>query len=221
MSDERMQQMTTRNLYSYWNGVRNCRIAPRRFEIEPMKIAALLPETFIVECAGLKDFRFRLAGTRLCEYFGRELRGHGLLDIWQEADRIALRKILHRIVLDADIGTVVFDSITDDGRTVRFEMLLLPLIHNGASINRLMGSISAVDTPQWLGSRALVRHAIVDMEVHAPANETSGPATAPTESADIVPLSIIHQGQRRFRVYDGGLMDPPSAPTTTHPGSKS
>ncbi len=204
MPDQNKQQSTTRSLYAYWNDVRNKRVAPRRFEIEPMKIAALLPETFIVECQGLLDFRFRLAGTRLCENFGRELRGQGLLDFWQEADREVLRESLNRIVIDAQIGTVVFDSITDDNRTVRFEMLLLPLIHNGASINRVMGSITAIDAPPWLGSRALVRHAIVETEIHAPANEGSVIDESTLVDEQACQAMIVQQGDRRFRVYEGG-----------------
>ena len=58
-----------------WDRVRNGRFAPRRFEVEPAKIAALLPETFIAEGAGLLGCRFRLAATKVCEQFGRELRG--------------------------------------------------------------------------------------------------------------------------------------------------
>ena len=62
-----MQQATSRQLYAYWDRVRNGRIAPRRFEIEPAKIAKLLPETFIVESVGSLGYRFRLAGTKICE----------------------------------------------------------------------------------------------------------------------------------------------------------
>lgn len=77
-----MQQPTSRQLYAYWDRVRNGRVAPRRFEIEPAKIAALLPQTFIAENAGMLSYRFRLAGTKICEQFGRELRGADLLGLW-------------------------------------------------------------------------------------------------------------------------------------------
>jgi hypothetical protein len=42
-----MQRPTSRQLYAYWDRVRNGRVAPRRFEIEPAKIAALLPEPLL------------------------------------------------------------------------------------------------------------------------------------------------------------------------------
>ena len=47
-----MQQPTSSQLYAYWDHVRNGRVAPRRFEIEPSMIAAVLPETFIVDRQG-------------------------------------------------------------------------------------------------------------------------------------------------------------------------
>ncbi|MGI8724602.1 MAG: PAS domain-containing protein [Methyloceanibacter sp.] len=68
-SSQRVKQ-----LYAYWDRVRNGRPAPRRFEIEPAKIAPLLPETFIAQCSSLSGYRFRLVGTRICEHFGRAAR---------------------------------------------------------------------------------------------------------------------------------------------------
>ncbi|WP_372930848.1 PAS domain-containing protein, partial [Methyloceanibacter sp.] len=44
-----MQQPTSKQLFAYWDHIRNGRIAPRRFEIEPAKIANILRETFIAE----------------------------------------------------------------------------------------------------------------------------------------------------------------------------
>ena len=44
-----MKHKTSNILYSYWNKVRGDRVTPRRFEIEPAQIAAILPATFILE----------------------------------------------------------------------------------------------------------------------------------------------------------------------------
>jgi len=99
-----MQQPTSRQLYAYWDRVRNGRIAPRRFEIEPAKSAALLPETFIAEGVGPLGHRFRLAGTRICEQFGRELRGADLLSLWEDADRDAVAALLRTVFADAAVG---------------------------------------------------------------------------------------------------------------------
>ena len=44
-----MQQKTTKVLYNYWNDVRDGRLAPRRFDIEPARISEVLPDTFMLE----------------------------------------------------------------------------------------------------------------------------------------------------------------------------
>jgi len=77
-------------LYSYWNEVRRGRIAPQRLEIEPSRIAAILSETFMLEVLKPDTYPYRLAGTRLCEMFGSELRGKNFLDGWSEEDRRGL-----------------------------------------------------------------------------------------------------------------------------------
>jgi hypothetical protein len=103
-----MQQPTSRQLYAYWDTIRNGRIAPRRFEIEPAKIAGLLRKTFIAECTGLLAFRFRLAGTRVCQQFGRELRGVDFLSLWPVHDRDAIGSLVRNIVNDGAVATAFF-----------------------------------------------------------------------------------------------------------------
>src|SRR5262245_51420396 len=111
-----MQQPTIRQLYAYWDEIRNGRLAPRRFEIEPARIAALLPETFIAEGAGMLGIRFRLAGTKICEQFCRELRGVDFLNLWPAKDREALASLLRNILVDAGVGFGEFRAYTRENR---------------------------------------------------------------------------------------------------------
>lgn len=78
--------------------MRNGRVAPRRFEIEPAKIADILREAFIAECTGLLGFRFRLAHTRICQQFGRELRGVDFLSLWSFQDRDAIASLVRNVL---------------------------------------------------------------------------------------------------------------------------
>jgi hypothetical protein len=192
-----MQQPTSRQLYAYWDRVRNGRVAPRRFEIEPARIPGLLPETFIAEGAGLLGFRFRLAGTKICEQFGRELRGIDLLSLFAGKDREQLAAILHAVISDGAVGHGLFRSLTSSNRETRFELVLMPLIHTGETINRLLGVISAIEPPFWLGAETLARHELIELHLHWP---DGPPAHAARRGAEIVRLS-----PRRFRVLDGGL----------------
>jgi hypothetical protein len=194
-----MQQPTSRQLYAYWDRIRNGRVAPRRFEIEPARIAGLLPETFIAEGAGLLGFRFRLAGTKICEQFGKELRGIDLLSLFDEKDREQLTGVLQAIFTDGAVGYGLVRSFTLSNRQASFELVLMPLIHTGEKINRLLGVITAIEPPFWLGAESLVRHEVVELHLHWP---DGPPAHAAREGAEIVRLS-----PRRFRVLDGGLAE--------------
>ena len=92
-----MRHKTTQALYSYWNGLRGPRLAPRRFEIEPGSIGDILPDTFILERHDAATFPYRLAGTRLCERFKREFRGQNFLSGWTAAEIDILRSRLNAI----------------------------------------------------------------------------------------------------------------------------
>ena len=190
-----MQQPTSRQLYAYWDHIRNGRLAPRRFEIEPAKIATLLPKTFIAEGAGMLGVRFRLAGTKICEQFGRELRGVDFLALWKAVDLDALASVLRNVLVDAAVGYGVFRAYTEAGREARFELVLLPLIHTGETINRLLGAITAIDPPFWLGAEPLVRQEIVALDLHWP----DGTPAFAGRGAEIVRLR-----PKRFRVLAGG-----------------
>ena len=100
-----MKQRTLHTLYGYWNEVRAGRLAPRRLEIEPSRIAGILSETFMLERVDAATYRYRLAGTRLCELFGSELRGTNFLDGWSEQDR-------------ADAGAATWPRVCEQGAVV-------------------------------------------------------------------------------------------------------
>ncbi len=192
-----MQQQTVRQLYAYWDTIRNGRIAPQRSEIEPSRIANLLCETFIVERRGPLHFRFRLAGTRICDQFGRELRGADVLSLWSNEDRGALASLLRSIVDDGAVGNGTFSARTGTGRQAAFEIVLLPVINRGAAIDRILGAVTAIEPPFWLGTEPLSTFEITDLEVRR-RNETHFLSVLPG-------LKAVRGRQRRFRVIEGGL----------------
>jgi hypothetical protein len=190
-----MQQPTSRQLYAYWDRIRNGRVAPRRYEIEPSMIAPLLPETFIVEGTQALGYRFRLAGTRICEQFGRELRGADLLNLFEDDDRDAVASLLRTVFANAAVGHGRFRAFSCSNRQASFELVLLPLIHSGETINRVLGAITAIEPPFWLGAEPLLRQEILELNLHWP---DGSPAFL--QDSEMVKL-----GSRRFRVLEGGL----------------
>ena len=200
-----MQQITSRQLYAYWDRIRNGRIAPRRFEIEPGQIASVLPETFIAEHVGVPGCRFRLVGTKICAQFGRELRGTDLLSLFGPEDRDALASLLRSVYRDAAMGEIQFEAYTEAHRNAKFELILLPLIHTGNSINRILGAMSAYDPPFWLGATPLRRCEIVQADLRWPDADQESPAPKPTMEMTPTANEMVHSVRRRFRVYEGGI----------------
>ena len=124
-----MKQSTNETLYAYWNGVRQNRPAPRRFEIEPSHIAGILPNTFILERVDSETFRYRLAGTALGDMFRTELRDTNFIGNFDEESQAAVERLLASVTLHYGAGVIIFDMHLADGRTLALEALLLPLIH--------------------------------------------------------------------------------------------
>ena len=89
-----MKQAASRALYAYWHELRGRRPAPERAEIEPGAIRQILGEAFILALDDAAGYPFRLAGTRVCALFGRELKGESFLGLWDEASRRTVRDLL-------------------------------------------------------------------------------------------------------------------------------
>ncbi len=218
--DPTMRMATSLELYRYWDIVRAGRAAPRRFEIEPSDISEILPETFILEYAGHQDYRYRLAGTRICDQFAVEFRGRDFLADWSGADRITMFRRLRLIRERAAVLSFEFDASDSLGRTARFEAVILPLYHAAQRIDRLLGAITPVDPPAWLGETPIVARKLADFEVTWPeVSAAPAPRIQARPSAHELPADamaphvrharIVRQDRRQFRVYDGGLVGTP------------
>lgn len=206
-----MRQRTSQLLFQYWNDVRGERLAPERFDIEPARISAILPETCILERDESGGCHFRLAGTRICDNYGLELRGQSLLDLVPEGDRAVLEEVLAEVTQRGAAGLFDLSARTEDGREVTFEALLLPLLHTSGHVSRYLGSISPVDPPVWLGTERLTpgplgSHALVwpDGRPHALV-ERSNRQSPFVQS--MIGARVVRVDRRQFRVLQGGLSD--------------
>lgn len=204
-----MKHKTSNILYAYWNKVRGDRVTPRRFEIEPAQIAAILPATFILERVDAETFRYRLAGTRICDIFGVELRGTNFLDGWSAEDRLSLIRHFVALAKQGAVELIHLEAAPIAKLSTPFEVLLLPLRHTGESIDRVLGSFCPLDEPSWLGELPLINKRLIANELIWPA----GGAKVAAESHDEhVPMlfparhaRIVRTDRRQFRVFEGGL----------------
>jgi hypothetical protein len=204
-----MKHKTIQTLYAYWNEVRAGRMAPRRFEIEPARIAGILADTFILELAEPDTYRYRLAGTRICEQFGQELRGADFLASWSEADRARLAGDISHIVAQGGAGVIEFIAMAADGSAADFEAVLLPLVHTNNAVDRILGAVGALDAPDWLGTRRLLERRLASHQIVWPDGRPHALIDKVDRQAPFLPgvrhARLVRSDRRQFRVYDGGL----------------
>lgn len=152
-----MRQTNSRQLFDYWNRIRGDRLAPRREEIEPSDIRHLLSDTFILEVSGtMRTVSYRLAGTRLCAVFGRELKGYGFLGHWSEEDCFEIAKLLTRVYRDFQPIMLIMRGETASGKTVDYEFVILPLEPMQDGSARILGVAVPSKDYYWLGAEPLV-----------------------------------------------------------------
>lgn len=152
-----MRHENNRKLYEYWNSLRGERPAPERSEVEPAEIRALLGDTFILEVSTrLRTISFRLAGTRLCSAYGRELRGLGFLALWSEEDNFDIARQVSHVYRDSMPVVLGYTAQSETNRFLEFEALLLPLMPAADGNARILGIATPKTRPFWLGAEPLV-----------------------------------------------------------------
>lgn len=206
-----MKQRTSQIVYAYWNDVRGTRAAPRRFEIEPARISAILSETFILEHAGRETYTFRLAGTKLCEQLGGEFRGRNFLEGWTVGERDVYLRHFTSMSRQASISVFTIRGTNASGDGADFEIVVLPLVHTNDRVDRFLGTISAIDPPAWLGSTPLLTRTLVSDDLVWPDGRPHALLERNHRQAPFIPQPpgsrIVRAERRQFRVYDGGRTD--------------
>jgi len=188
-----MKHAASRELYAYWEAKRGKRPAPERSEIEPGAIRGVLSDAFILALDGKAGHPVRLAGTRVCALFGRELKEESFLNLWTALNRPVMEGLIG-LLTDECTGTVAgVAAHNDDGESIDLELLLLPLGIHRPSFARAIGVLAPLKIPAWLGVRPI------------------GPMTlggrrhiGAALDKRLVPRFMAPRGQRGLVVYEGG-----------------
>lgn len=205
-----MKAAISQKLYAYWNSVRADRLAPKRFEIEPSQIAAILPDTFILERIDSETARFRLAGTRICEAFATEFRGINIFDLFSLEDKTTLQRQFSVIARQGAVGVFEIEGESESGHKTRFEILVTPLMHTREVVDRYLGAITPLSPPPWLGCEAIVKRRLLTHDLQWPDGRPHAMTDAlASRQSPFLPhvrnARIVRVDRRQFRVYDGGL----------------
>jgi hypothetical protein len=197
-----MKHPSTRVLFDYWTKLRGTRAAPERSEIDPSEIRLALGDTFMLAADFVDQLRFRLAGTRVCALFCREIKGEVFSESFSEASRKAIDELL-AIVNEEKVGAVAgVVAHTEEGHEAELEMLLLPLAHTGHARIRALGVLAPSVAPYWLGAHAVSALELVTLRHIGPE----------VKSRALPRFGRLEDGSRLrhgFVVHSGGRETPP------------
>ncbi len=188
-----MKHAASRELYAYWEERRGSRPAPERAEIEPGAIRGVLSDAFILALDGSAGHPIRLAGTRMCALFGRELKSESFLNLWGAGSRPVVASLLS-ILSDECTGTVAGVTAQNaSGDPIDLELLLLPLGTRRPIFARTIGVLAPLNVPPWLGASPIGPLALGGRR-HVGA----------TQEKRLLPRFMTPRGRRGLVVYEGG-----------------
>lgn len=198
------------DLFMYWNRLRGNRPAPARTEIEPADIRRHLADTFILERDARGESVFRLAGTRVCGVYGRELKNFSFSSLFGPHDLTLVKRLVKACYDEKIICVIGFEGRSASGRSNLFETILLPLQGSQESA-RLFGAIIPEEKPYWLGSDIILDNSITTVKVVDPDKElislknrpsVNVPSLAPS-SASLASAHHMFQNGSSHTISDG------------------
>jgi hypothetical protein len=204
-----MKHRVTLELYEYWQRIRAGRPAPERSEIEPADIRSILGDTFILEVIPEHDFRFRLAGTRLCALYGREMKGKDFLSFFAREDALSVATLLSAVAGEAAAAVLGLAGKSDHGRDLNLECLFLPVSQPGQGFTRILGSLVPMDDPYWVGIHPIMRQHVSSLRMIWPDERPHRLGLPPDEDGISAIPGGAHLAAPRRRVghltvYEGG-----------------
>ena len=136
-----MNDLMLSSLKTYWDRLRAGRVAPYRAEIDPRQFESALENMFIIEKLAPDNMRIRLAGMKICEMMGMEVRGMQPGFLIDEADRIRFDRLLNVVMTEPAVVELKLAAPNRAG-TYRATMLMMPLRSDFGDINRVIGCTS-------------------------------------------------------------------------------
>jgi len=199
-----MKHSSTREVFDYWNGRRGTRFAPDRAEIEPGAIRRALGDSFILTYDPVAGHPLRLAGTRVCSLFGREIRNEPFARLWDSSSKPPIGDLLS-VVADEAVGIVAgVGARIADGTTIDLELLVLPLAYRGRTHVRMLGVLAPLATPYWLGTTPIEALSLRTLRHLGTAPQiAAAPRLAPAPAVTARPPRA-EPPRRGFVLYQGG-----------------
>lgn len=125
---------------TYWSSMRKGQVVPRRTDIDPRGIEALLENAFIAEKIAPGLARLRIAGTHLSDLMGMEVRGMPISAFIAPEHRTTLSELLVEVFDRPAIVKINVESPAGIGhRALKGTLLMLPLRSDLGDTSRALG----------------------------------------------------------------------------------
>jgi hypothetical protein len=137
---ERLQR-----LLAYWTSLKGTRLAPARSELNPADMRDQLGWIWLMDVLdGGEDFRFRMGGDRIIQFFGQRLAGATLNDVAAQYPEFfgRFRNLVHLATYSGKPASGGPSQTAYEPRAyLEVEALMLPLSDDGKSVTGLLGGI--------------------------------------------------------------------------------
>ena len=140
-----MKHPSSRAFFAYWDTQRGDARAPDRSEIEPSTIRELLGDIFVLSCNEASGYPFRVAGTRLCALFGRDLKQASFSALFSTDARPEIEEIVSVVAADMLPAVAGVTATSARGATTHLELLLLPFNTRAHEPISLTGLLAPID----------------------------------------------------------------------------
>ncbi|WP_323782468.1 PAS domain-containing protein [Thalassovita sp.] len=141
LTDKRFPELT--ELDAYWTALKGTRDMPARSDVNPRGIEGALSHTFVLERIAPGTARIRLAGQRLKDLMGMELRGMPLTALISLSDRARMEQLIDQVCTCPGIGQITLYAEQGFGRpSIEARMKLWPLTDAQGRPKRVLGGMS-------------------------------------------------------------------------------
>lgn len=159
-----MTQSTIETLRSHWDDICEGDLPPFRSDIAPRTMPNVLDTLFILEQLNPEDTRVRIAGLKICEMMGMEVRGQSPMSFFQDNARGRFDSILTEVLGQPKIAKLGLDTVDKLGNKDHVDMILLPLRSDFGDISRIIGCVTVPDS----GFTAPIRYYISSVDTENP-----------------------------------------------------
>jgi hypothetical protein len=121
-----MKHPASREFFAYWDGKRGDARAPDRSDFDPNAVRELLADSFVLSCDAKAGYPFRVAGTRICALFGRDVKGRSFPALFAAASRSEITEIIAAVADEMLPAIAGLTATSQAGAITHLELLLLP-----------------------------------------------------------------------------------------------